>query len=525
MYNMLIVDDEQWISQGLATMVKRMECKDIGDIIYKFSGKDGLDAFQQNTIDLILTDICMPEMSGLTFIEAIRKKSDVPIGVISGYEDFVYVDKAYKQGIVGYMLKPIMFEELKEIIDKMISILKRREEEHQWNQKRDTMYTHTLIENKINRFLQLVRQNDESHMSITREMEGIFPFPYYAVGLVKIKKSEHKVVKEIEDEMANIYFEGTKKNVYHMIDYKNDLVIIFNFLEPECYKDVCQYMENLKTFAKDKKEDIVYSISSYMHGFQNIYTLHNEAYEANRYNALIQQDQVIKYGDYAPLKKSGKEDFQNKIKHFQCAVEITDKKAMMGYIDELFTTERLKHYCFSLIEWLYKTTCHVLSQLVQSNEVEMITEDISQFLSIKELRIYLKSWILKNINEKEELNYQSPVELALEFIKHNYHKDISLTYVSNVVSLNYSYFSKLFKEYTGMKFIDYLTQFRLSKAKEMLEDSTWSIEEISKSVGYKNYRHFTTSFKRQYHIKPSEMRKKRQSSGFFNTKNHDAKSI
>ncbi|GAB4374484.1 MAG: hypothetical protein Kow009_10030 [Spirochaetales bacterium] len=95
---------------------------------------------------------------------------------------------------------------------------------------------------------------------------------------------------------------------------------------------------------------------------------------------------------------------------------------------------------------------------------------------------------------------------ALDYISRNYGEEITLESMAARVRLSSFYFSKMFKQYTGVTFIDYLSGFRVEKAKELLEDPRWSIKEISAQVGYQDPNYFTRVFRRLEGLTPSEYR-------------------
>ena len=89
---------------------------------------------------------------------------------------------------------------------------------------------------------------------------------------------------------------------------------------------------------------------------------------------------------------------------------------------------------------------------------------------------------------------QGIVNRAKEFIRGNYHTDISLEDVAAHVHMSTSYFSSVFKKEEGITFIKYLTNFRLSRAKTLLKDSMYNIGEIAEQVGYSDTKYFTKLF-------------------------------
>src|SRR5262249_50467847 len=95
---------------------------------------------------------------------------------------------------------------------------------------------------------------------------------------------------------------------------------------------------------------------------------------------------------------------------------------------------------------------------------------------------------------------------AIRFIHENYHKPIDLAMVSNHVSLNYAYFSNLFKKNIGKGFSEYLRDVRLDKARRLLAETEYKIVDVTDMVGYESYKSFTRAFRDAMGIQPNEYR-------------------
>ena len=102
------------------------------------------------------------------------------------------------------------------------------------------------------------------------------------------------------------------------------------------------------------------------------------------------------------------------------------------------------------------------------------------------------------------------VHEALAFIEHNFQNDISVEDIADNCGLNRSYFGKLFKEALGKTPQEFLLNYRMTKATELLKLTALSIGDISQAVGYDNQLHFSRAFKNIYHISPREWRNKNQ---------------
>jgi two-component system response regulator YesN len=123
----------------------------------------------------------------------------------------------------------------------------------------------------------------------------------------------------------------------------------------------------------------------------------------------------------------------------------------------------------------------------------------------------LKQWFLdkilescQNIVGKREEKSNSIIETAQRYIKENYMRDISLDDVSRTVNISPYYFSKIFKEGTGEGFVEYLTNIRIEKAKELLSTTEYSMREICCMCGYSDPNYFSRSFKKNAGVTPSD---------------------
>jgi two-component system response regulator YesN len=117
----------------------------------------------------------------------------------------------------------------------------------------------------------------------------------------------------------------------------------------------------------------------------------------------------------------------------------------------------------------------------------------------------IKLSCLKMASKKKERS-TSVIEKAKAYIISNFNKQISLDDVSREVNISPYYFSKIFKEETGENFIDYLTNIRIDKAKELLANSDLSMKEICGKVGYSDPNYFSRSFKKNVGVTPTDFK-------------------
>lgn len=129
MKKVLIVEDAKMIRKGISTMVGRCGIP-IGEILECKNGLEALEIIKNNRVDVMITDIRMPKMDGITLVKELQKQPYIPkIIVISGYDDFSFAVDLLRCGAREYLLKPIKREDLKAIMEKLEAELRKENAE------------------------------------------------------------------------------------------------------------------------------------------------------------------------------------------------------------------------------------------------------------------------------------------------------------------------------------------------------------------------------------------------------------
>jgi two-component system, response regulator YesN len=145
MINLLIVDDEWFISDSLSTLKEWPE-RGIHVIGTASNGKEALSIIEQNQVDILITDIRMPDMDGLELIKAVHQiQQKIEIIVISGYEEFEYAYTALKYKVKGYLLKPIDIDELFGVIDEILKSIPKPDSNQELIEEQPQTYHEVLV--------------------------------------------------------------------------------------------------------------------------------------------------------------------------------------------------------------------------------------------------------------------------------------------------------------------------------------------------------------------------------------------
>ena len=230
-YDLLLVDDEELICKGLMSMIQRLDNKEVRSLEYTTDSLEALEIIEKQKPDIVITDIKMPNISGLDLIE--RSSRDILYIVLSGYDDFHYVKEAYNLGIVDYMLKPVIIDELRLVLEKANSMLKKKAHNKVIQRSQASILIKTILENKLNKLITADETSKPDTMELFSELKVYFPHQFFAVAIVsevrscssefeKTKQNERLVTALVE------IYRTTDVILHGIVNSKDQLVLVFN---------------------------------------------------------------------------------------------------------------------------------------------------------------------------------------------------------------------------------------------------------------------------------------------------------
>jgi two-component system response regulator YesN len=199
LYNLLIVDDEYLVAGSLSTM-EEWTHRNIRVVGTASNGVEALEWIKREQIDIVITDIQMPDMDGLELLQNIYAlKPDIAVIIISGYEQFDYAQVAIKYRAKGYVLKPIDTDELFVIVDEIVSAPKEPNAEEEDNPK---TYHELLVEQTIS----YLRMNLSNPPTLNEMATQTFLTPHYFGQIFKAISGECYT-----DYLTNLRMEEARK--------------------------------------------------------------------------------------------------------------------------------------------------------------------------------------------------------------------------------------------------------------------------------------------------------------------------
>lgn len=120
MKKVVIIDDEKMIVEGLSFFLKERFPKDLFIVKTYFQAEEALDDLEKCSFDILITDICMLNMTGLELIKELQNKKEFEAIIVSAYQNFDYAKESIDLGVRSYLTKPIDFEKLSMVVEKII---------------------------------------------------------------------------------------------------------------------------------------------------------------------------------------------------------------------------------------------------------------------------------------------------------------------------------------------------------------------------------------------------------------------
>ena len=542
LYRIILVDDEEEVRKSI---IRKIDWTAVGFAVVgdAENGEDALEKIENLEPDVVLTDIRMPYMDGLTLAERIRQKyPSMKIVIFSGYDDFEYAKQAIKLNVTEYILKPVNVEELTAILKRIKTNL-----DEEIEQKRNV----NLLRENYKRSLPILREQFLKDL-ISRPMDGETVqtlLREYDIPLAGAKKwiaiaVELELEQELTQEEAPLPLHEEKnlipisvmqilsenlKPSYRFsllsfsgsadakiagiaaIDENNSQTELINILG-----DIC------KEIRKTLKVPVTIGIGHSAQKLENISRSFQSALDALGYRSVVGTGSTIYINDVEPgiggKLQFGSEEESALIQAIKFGPEEKIRETVRGIVDRM--NEARVHARQQQASILSVANCMI--QLIQQydlNMEEIFAEDplgpdpftvIQSMLNRENFSRWLFQTALKINNAlSRERDYaaRQVIEKAKQYIMDNYQDPgLSVEQICRYLHMSPAYFSTMFKKATGQTYIAYLTEVRLNKAVELLNMTDEKTYVIASQVGYQEQNYFSYVFKKRFGVSPTKFR-------------------
>jgi two-component system, response regulator YesN len=500
MYKVLIADDEKNIRLGIQAMIRREY-----STFETYLASDGLEALEiinKMEPEIVITDIKMPQMDGIQLIKEIQMNDKKPaLVILSGYDDFSYAKEAIRNRVKDYLLKPVNRDELFKTMNTII-------EELETSNKMTYQHLDEYRASQLNYILlnpNLQNQEIEilfDRMQIDSLSEG------YHVGV--IAPGAEMAGEDLIQKVNLVLPSEQSASCIAFLDKENRAVLLTPDIE------IYSYVK--EQLGRDRHFVFTIGVSQESQDIKDFKTTYEQAEDALKYHFLYPRTQVIFYEKVKEkqtvtdlpvdvINKIGNmlgTDREKEIKSNLLQIMDFDliSSSKISYIEDL--NREINETIFkSFFARLGEESLETFNLLNKIGNIYNFDSFQDYFYALEDLLMRIHEY---NKQMKSLYSEQKYMDRAIAYIRENYHKDLNLAVVSNYISLNYSYFSHMFKEFTGQNFVDYLKMVRIEGAKRLLKDTDYKVFEISEMVGYKNPKQFARVFREIEGISPKEYR-------------------
>lgn len=531
-----LVEDEMVIRRGIKNSI------DWEKEGYIFCGEasDGELAYPmiiKEKPDILITDIRMPFMDGLELCKLVKKElPNIKILILSGYDEFDYAKEAIRLGVTEYLLKPISSGKLLEALNGVSESIRREKEDKDLVRK----YMEEMRENTEHEKQKFFEQMIAGNLSMADALEtgkkyemnlsaGMYNLLLFRFTLGEENRKSGELLGE-----AEYAIEKLTERLEYVFEFQRG-VEGWAFLLMADNEE--QMSERVKELSKDLEEIMKnYSTIAYFGGIgqpvARLRELEESFREAERALAArftMELNRIISVED---IRMAQNVDTLDDIEITSFG-EIEKTRTMLEkflnngeedeidefvdvYINELpeenLKSVLMRQYIIMDAYIVMMSFCEKIEGI--EGEMQAQSEELKNSMktsqTLEEIKNYIRMLLKKIIGVRDTISgrrYSDIIEIAKDQIRKTYMSDeISLNTIAAEVGMSPSYFSSIFSKEMGKTFVEYLTEIRMDRAKELLMCSSMKTSEIGYEVGYKDPHYFSYRFKKMQNCTPKEFR-------------------
>ncbi|KRF05952.1 hypothetical protein ASG89_19585 [Paenibacillus sp. Soil766] len=520
MFRVVIVEDEYIVRFGIRSMIDwdKLGLSVSGEAA---NGQEALTLIRENPPDILITDIKMPIMDGITLITEVRKSyPHMKIVILSNLEDFHYAKEAIRNGVSEYMIKSDMmprdFEEtLQRVRESIFTTSPVRE------QKDLVSEVEPLVKEK--RMIELLEETNPARsqeiVASLRLSEA--KLPLYVLHIVKnawtqsVEEGQALIRKAFAKVMAN-----SSEDAYEAFPDRQGEMNVLLYARGMKVEGMAERKAWLQAVLHDLKESYAMSctigVSKSVSHWANLHQAYEQAKAAAKYKMFIGPERAILYGvDYIPLSSQLADNIKVSTTHIHAMVYAFQTKELHVYLEDIFEqlTARKDYDLVEIISLELLILLTTLWSEVASDQqsILQLKKQYYEQLSKLETIQMSKAWFLQAFEELVRHmigvyhSDRNGIIKAAQYIGQYYQQEISLQSISSLVHLSKNYFANLFKKEMGESFLEYLTRIRIEKAMSLLT-SELKTADIGHLVGIPDPKYFSKVFKKITGLSPSEYR-------------------
>lgn len=535
MLKVFLVEDESIVREGLRDNIPWEQYG------YRFVGEasDGemaLSMIQKLKPDVLLTDIKMPFMDGLSLSRIVHQEfPDMKIIIISGYDDFEYARQAIQVGVEQYLLKPITRANLQKVLSELkVKIELEREqrnyqEKYQAESREHEQFVRTNFFIKVFEGRMPVQEIYEEAGKLSLKLNS----PCYNLLMLKLQERRGGENSGYESEE---FARKREELLHYFLRYPEYLTIRWNIntyciLVKSGTEQIREFtqrcLDNIERICKPTEEifewyavvgepvERLSLLAECYEGVSHLFAYRFLMPEVHIFTKEVAETYVPrevsgKIGDIDSAKvdpelirdflaRGNREEIGDFVKNYLLGIQ----EAVKSRLFQNYLAFHIHFAAMAYVESLGYDKKELLALLgeEQIQEVNMGFEELSSYI-----RRILEAAM--ELRDRESDNQSRRIlKKALEYIEDNYQQEsLSLNSAANEVGVSANYFSAIFSQAMQLTFVEYVTQKRMEKAKKLLRQTEKHSGDIALEVGYKDPHYFSFVFKKTQGCTPREYR-------------------
>lgn len=526
MMKVMLVDDEPFILQGLEVIVD-WEAEGFEIVKKAVNGKDALNYLREHEVDVIVTDIRMPELNGLELLAAVREElhSNCYLIILSGYSDFKYAKAAIQYECVDYMLKPVQEEALLECLN---NVRQRELVEHRTDTNGAEMQRSYLVQNIDALLRGKWEKVNQDYVKNNLRLSGEIRYVYITID--NLTALEDMADTEIQSLRQQIYDAASR-----FLGRDADHLFIDLFEHVEEYEVgfiYCDYMvgntyasrdEFLQAMVKSIQlacadYAVVMLVGKSIDDIARLPYSYSSAGMMRSYKNFQEKQDVYVYDEGMQVEQSRAILSKQSLDALVQAVEQNNISDIETIIDQLFddmesrgfSTENMALNTNYLLFSLLHLAVEQDQSINQEEVLSYITENMPQHSLARGSRSHMKQFAAEYAEYLIQLRKNSSRGVLQEIddeIREHYAENLTLRGLAQKYYINSSYLGQIFKKRYGQSFRDYLNAYRITEAANQLVKTDKKISQIAEEVGYHDLDYFISKFIERMGCTPSRYRK------------------
>lgn len=500
MYDLILVDDESFTIDVITDII------DFNSLGFNlagtfYDGRSALRFIENNHVDAVITDISMPEFSGLELLKSIKKINPaIEVLFLSAYADFEYATFGIDYGIFKYVLKPITIQALSDVLSDLYKHLLSKEKNN----------IHMTFQNYMNPNLQKAFYDFiyKNNAITADQLQTVLYNSDFSYNL----SSDYLTIIDISLIELDSYL--TKYN-----DFNSDTILqaVKNLM---CREEllVCPLIYTFDSFKillitkADNKTDFIKILSNFADSLtcdlSDILNLQAVITLSRIFNDI---EDLANYNKVFFTAHRDAEHIIDMIRKNTGRIQILSKLESL-ILEHKTQSTYMETFAYSVYQMIttYIEPEEMREFNIYSNNINLpiMLDELNVPVQINRLIAELPKTtenLIKYFTSSSEPQL-STIQKAIRYIQQNYSQKISLADVAKHIYCNPTYLSRLLKSTVGLSFTDYLNKLRISQAEELLLKTNDSVYAIAKDVGYNSMGYFYKKFKEKNNCSPDSYR-------------------